>query len=103
MAGARVVPALEQLELLPTPLKAGELATVGAVAQLGSDWHVFVQPRLAMAQPDFVVVHPRKGVWLIEVKDWSPSQYRPVRTPVAGSSRYSTATGGSRGRPQRRN
>jgi len=79
MAGARVVPALDQLELLPTPLNAGELATVGALAQLGSDWHVFVQARLATAQPDFVVVHPDKGVWVIEVKDWNPSLYRPVR------------------------
>ena len=81
MAGAHVVPALEQLELLPTPLNAGELATVGALDQLGSDWHIFVQPRLAMAQPDFVVVHPDKGVWVIEVKDWNPSRYRPVRNP----------------------
>lgn len=81
MAGARVVPALDQLELLPTPLNAGELATVGALAQLGSDWYVFVQPRLAMAQPDFVVVHPDKGVWVIEVKDWNPSLYRSVRNP----------------------
>jgi hypothetical protein len=31
-----------------------------------------------MAQPDFVVVHPQKGVWVIEVKDWNPSLYRPV-------------------------
>ena len=81
MTGARVVPALDQLALLPTRLNAGERATVDALAQLGSDWHVFVQPRLAMAQPDFVVVHPRKGVWILEVKDWSPKLYRPVGPP----------------------
>jgi hypothetical protein len=65
-----MVTALDQLESLPTPLKAGELATVGAFAELGSDWHVYMQPRLAMAQSDFVVVHPQKGVKVIEVKDW---------------------------------
>lgn len=81
MACALVVPPLDQLQSLHTPLNAGELATVGALAQLGSDWHVFVQPRLSMAQPDFVVVHPEKGVWVIEVKDWNPSLYRPVRNP----------------------
>ncbi len=48
------------------------------MTQLGSDWHAYVQPRLAMAQPDFFVVHPRKGVWVLEVKDGSPWVYRPV-------------------------
>ena len=34
MTGARVVPALDQLALLPTPLNAGELTTVGALRHL---------------------------------------------------------------------
>lgn len=31
-----------------------------------------------MAQPDFVAVHPGKGLWILEVKDWNPEYYRPV-------------------------
>lgn len=74
--GPRIVPALDELEALPTPLNNGEAATLQAIRRLGPDWHVFVQPRLAMAQPDFVAVHPVQGVWVIEVKDWSPGKYR---------------------------
>jgi hypothetical protein len=72
----RIVPTLADLAALPTPLNGGEAAVLQALARLAPDWSIFVQPRLAMAQPDFVVVHPEKGVWIIEVKDWNPQIYR---------------------------
>src|SRR4051812_11707719 len=74
--GPRVVPGLDELPGLPTKLNDGELAVLDALMQLGPGWNVFVQPRLAMAQPDFVVVHAEYGVWVIEVKDWTPDAYR---------------------------
>jgi len=74
----RIVPAMHELRALPTPLNLGEYATLASLSVLGSDWHVFVQPRLSMAQPDFVAIHPEFGVWVIEVKDWNPELYRAV-------------------------
>lgn len=72
----RCVPPPEQLELLPTPLNGGERNVLDALLRMEEGWSVFVQPRLAMAQPDFVVVHHEHGVWAIEVKDWDPKLYR---------------------------
>lgn len=73
---ARIVPAEEELSLLPTPLNVGERATLQALAALGPQWTIVVQPRVAMSQPDFVALHPDKGLWIIEVKDWNPEYYR---------------------------
>lgn len=78
--GPRIVPTVAELPSLPTALNDGELAVLDALARLGQDWHVFVQPRIAMAQPDFVAVHPQYGVYVIEVKDWSPEVYRSERS-----------------------
>jgi len=78
--GPRIVPPVSELPSLPTALNDGELAVLGALSKLGPDWHVFVQPRLALAQPDFVAVHPKHGVYVIEVKDWSPDLYRSAPT-----------------------
>ena len=74
--GPWVVPALGELPSLPTKLNDGEHAVLDALTRLEPGWHVFVQPRLAMAQPDFVAVHAEHGVWVIEVKDWNPDAYR---------------------------
>jgi len=74
----RCVPAWDEIDSLPTELGPGEKATLNALAHLGQDWTIFVQPRVAMAQPDFVALHPRKGLWILEVKDWHPGYYRPV-------------------------
>jgi len=73
-----VVPALTELTALPTPLNSGERWTIDALSRLDTSWRIFVQPRLAAAQPDFVAVHPNKGVWVLEVKDWNPKFYRPT-------------------------
>ncbi|HEX4983094.1 MAG TPA: NERD domain-containing protein [Ilumatobacteraceae bacterium] len=55
----------------------GELRVADALARLDDEWTVYVQPRLALDVPDFVVVHPRHGVCAIEVKDWSSgTRYR---------------------------
>ena len=80
VGGVRVVPGLAELPSLPTMLNEGELAVLNVLSRLGPGWHVFVQPRLAMAQPDFVAVHPEHGVWVIEVKDWAPDVYRSERS-----------------------
>ena len=70
------------LERLPTPLNAGEREVLDALLVLDDEWELFVQPRLALIQPDFVLVHENAGVHAIEVKDWKPSAYRPAGTGV---------------------
>lgn len=43
-----------------------------------SGWTVFEQPHINSMKPDFVLLHPNKGIIIIEVKDWnlSSSVYR---------------------------
>lgn len=73
---AVVVPALDQLHRLPTPLNEGEQEVLEALCQLDYEWHVYIEPRLLMDKPDFVAVHPRFGVCAVEVKDWAVGLYR---------------------------
>lgn len=44
---------------------------------LDDGWTVFVQPRLALDQPDFVAVHDLLGVCVIEVQDCGPGDALP--------------------------
>ncbi len=70
-------PSLDELDDLAEPLNDGALRVAHALACLDDEWTVYVQPRLALDVPDFVVVHPRHGVCAIEVKDWSSgTRYR---------------------------
>ena len=72
----RCVPPRDAIDSLPTKLGPGEMATLNALTDLTAEWTIFVQPRVVMAQPDFVALHPDKGVWILEVKDWNPGYYR---------------------------
>jgi hypothetical protein len=69
-------PGIKLAEFVP-PLNEGEQKVAEwLIAELDDEWTVYVQPRLHMAQPDFVCVHPRSGVVVIEVKDWADGLYR---------------------------
>ncbi|MDC0429583.1 NERD domain-containing protein [Phycisphaerales bacterium] len=57
--------------LLPTPLTAGELEVVDFLDHhLSEEWELYVQPFLNGLRPDVVVLHPRLGIAVFEVKDW---------------------------------
>ena len=73
---ARVFPSVDQVDFLPVPLNTGETQVLELLKRLDDSWHVYVQPRIDMDRPDFVVLHPKLGVTAIEVKDWSPSSYQ---------------------------
>ena len=73
---ARVFPPVAELDFLSTPLNVGERQILDALMGLDDGWNIYVQPRLGMDQPDFVVLHPDFGVTAIEVKDWSLGMYR---------------------------
>lgn len=66
-----IEPSLEELNRLPTPLTAGERAVLDYFAQhLGQSWEIYVQPHLNGFRPDFVLLNPKVGIAVVEVKDW---------------------------------
>jgi len=73
---ARIFPALDDLDHLSVPLNEGEHQVLEAFRQLDDGWTVYVQPRLGLDQPDYVVMHPLYGVTAVEVKDWGHGCYR---------------------------
>lgn len=34
-------------------------------------WTIFEQPHINSMKPDFILLHPHKGIIIIEVKDWN--------------------------------
>jgi len=82
---AVLIPSLDDLSQLVTPLNPGELCVARALSMLDDDWTVYVQPRLGQDIPDLVAVHDRYGVCAIEVKNWARSGYRPT---VSGAIEY---------------
>ena len=69
-------PSLEDCSQLVSPLNDGERRVLEALARLGDDWTIYVQPRLGLDVPDVVAVHPRHGVCIVEVKGWAYGKYR---------------------------
>lgn len=66
-----IEPSLEELNRLPTPLTAGERVVLDYFAQhLGQSWEIYVQPHLNGFRPDFVLLNPKVGIAVVEVKDW---------------------------------
>ena len=70
---ARVTsPSLEELDRLRTPLNAAEeLVLEFFLNHLPPAWEVYIQPHLNGLRPDFVLLHPRVGVAVYEVKGWN--------------------------------
>jgi hypothetical protein len=67
-----VDPALDQLESLRQPLTKGERAVLDwLLTILPLSWEIYVQPHLNGLRPDFVLLHPKNGIAVYEVKDWS--------------------------------
>src|SRR5580658_8188510 len=64
-------PPRTELNLLRTPLTAGELQVLDFFDRsLPDAWEVYIQPHLNGLRPDFVLLHPKVGVAVFEVKDW---------------------------------
>ena len=70
---ARVVspPALE-LEKLRQPLTQGEQEVFDYFNDnLPEGWEIYIQPHMNGLRPDFVLLHERAGIVVVEVKDWN--------------------------------
>ena len=70
---ARIIdPPRAQFEELPTPLTDGERQVIDLFdRKLPAEWEIYVQPHLNGLRPDIVLLHPRVGVAVFEVKDWN--------------------------------
>ena len=73
---ARCYPAPDEWDALRVSLTEGERYLAETLTEvLSGDWRVYLQPHVAGARPDLVLVHPRAGVQFIEVKDYDLGAY----------------------------
>lgn len=69
----RHIPERATWDQLTPALTPGELALADKLArELPDGWSVAVQRRILNALPDILCFHPRFGLIVVEVKDWSP-------------------------------
>ena len=69
-------PAPDTWDDLRTDLMPGEKTLARRlIRELGEDWRIYLQPALAGTRPDIVLVHPRAGVQVLEVKDINLGAY----------------------------
>ena len=73
----RIDPPRDSFAQLPTPLTVGEQQLISLFDQkLPDEWEIYVQPHLNGLRPDIVLLHPRVGVAVFEVKDWNLAAMR---------------------------
>lgn len=66
-----VSPALAEIDKLRQPLTKGERRVLDYfLDKLPSSWEIYIQPHLNGLRPDFVLLHPERGIAVYEVKDW---------------------------------
>ena len=70
---ARIIsPPRSELVRLRQPLTRGERLVFDFLdTHLPDAWEIYVQPHLNGLRPDFVLLHPRVGIAVFEVKDWN--------------------------------
>ena len=67
-----ISPPQEDLQNLRQPMTEGERKFFEFLNnQLPSDWDIYIQPHLNGLRPDFVIMSPKKGIAIFEVKDWN--------------------------------
>jgi len=67
-----VSPPLDQIDKLKTPLTSGEKLVLDIFLEyLPKDWEIYIQPHLNGLRPDFVLLNPKVGIAVYEVKDWN--------------------------------
>jgi hypothetical protein len=82
-----VVPPLDELSRLRHPLTEGEALVLDFfLRNLPKSWEIYIQPHLNGLEPDFILLHPKRGIAVYEVRDWtleSPDIF--VTQPPGGS------------------
>lgn len=73
---AKVFPNWEIIENFHNKLWDGERKIVSYLdSYLSEDWEIYVQPFLNGSRPDVVILNPKIGIMIIEVKDWELENY----------------------------
>ncbi len=66
-----VSPPISEFGNLRQKLEPGELQVFNLFnSLLPIDWEIYIQPHLNGLRPDFVLLHPRVGIAVFEIKDW---------------------------------
>ena len=81
-------PVKEDWDTLRQPLTSGERTVADSLySGLSDPWEIYLQPHINGMIPDFVLLHPSRGVVILEVKDWSGSgpDMRTLRSAIATS------------------
>lgn len=89
-----IEPPLDQLHRLPTPLEPGERIVLDFFHRnLDPAWEIYIQPHLNGLRPDFVLLNPKVGIAVFEVKNWNfnairyfPKQVGANRVDLWGAS-----------------
>jgi hypothetical protein len=70
---SRVIsPPIEQHDKLRQPLTRGEKLVFELFnSLLPIEWEIYIQPHLNGLRPDFVLLHPKVGIAVLEIKDWN--------------------------------
>ena len=67
-----VHPSVSDHGSLRQPLERGERLLFNLFdSELDPEWEIYIQPHLNGLRPDFVLLNPRVGICVIEVKDWN--------------------------------
>jgi len=73
---AKIFPNWEIIENLHNKLWEGERKIASYLnSNLPEDWEIYVQPFLNGSRPDIVILNPKIGIMIIEVKDWELENY----------------------------
>ena len=86
-------PPLLELERLLTPLMDGERRVIDILdKRLPQEWEFYIQPHLNGLRPDLVLLNPKIGVAVFEVKDWNfgDMRYAAVSDPRTNELRLKT-------------
>lgn len=77
-----VFPTLDEIRRFRTPLTQGEDLLLRNLEALFTSenyntrtFEIYVQPNLFIGKPDFIIIEPNNGMWIIEVKDYNFENY----------------------------
>lgn len=66
-----IYPPVADFNRLRQPLTSGERRVFDLFNKhLPDDWEIYIQPHLNGLRPDFVLLNPKVGIGVFEVKDW---------------------------------
>jgi hypothetical protein len=89
--GRRMSPPRHLLEELRTSLTPGEREVLDRLdEELPDDWEIYLQPHLNGCRPDFILMSPRRGIAILEIKDWTSVEPFALEAAIAKMQLYET-------------